>query len=91
MAQSNKFLRVSVVIFRVLAWVALALQVITGLMLLIGGGEPMLIGGVELPVRVVGLLNFVAAAMYFFSFWLMGSVVQLLLDIRSHLPGGTTS
>jgi hypothetical protein len=88
MAQPQKFLRISVKVFRVLAWIALALQTITGLILVIGGGEPILIGGIDLPARLVGALNFVAAALYFFSFWLMAGVIQLLLDIRAHLPGG---
>ena len=88
MAQPYKFLRVSAVVFKVLAWVAVAFQVVTGLVLIISGGEPVTIGNLELPVRVVGLLNFVAAGLYFFSFWLLRSVVQLLLDIRDHQPGG---
>jgi len=88
MAQPYKFLQVSVKVFRVLAWLALALQVITGLILLITGGEPVVIGGLDLPARLVGVLNLVAAALYFFSFWFMGSLIQLLLDIRSRLPGG---
>lgn len=87
MAQPYKFLRLGVVIFRVLAWVALALQVVSGLILVISGGEPVTIGGLDVPARVVGILNFVAAAMYFFSLWLMGSLIQLLLDIRSHQAG----
>ena len=82
MAQSYKFLRVSTVILKTLAWVAVAFQVVTGLILIIQGGEPVPIGTFELPVRVVGLLNFVAAGLYFFSFWLMKSVLQFLLDIR---------
>ena len=89
MAQPYKFLQVSATIFKVLAFVALVVQVATGLILLVRGGEPVLIGGVELPVRFVGALNFVTAAMYFFSFWLMGSLIRLLLDIRGQLPGGT--
>jgi hypothetical protein len=32
-------------------------------------------------------LNFVAAGMYFFSLWLMSSLLRLLLDIRDRLPG----
>ena len=82
MAQPYKFLRVSTVVFKVLAWVAVAFQVVTGLILIIQGGEPVPIGNLELPVRVVGLLNFIAAGLYFFSFWLLKSLVQLLLDIR---------
>lgn len=85
MAESYKFLRVSAVIFKVLAFVALIVQVVTGLILVVRGGEPVLIGGAELPVRIVGVLNFVTAAMYFFSFWLMSSLIRLLLDIRGQL------
>ena len=66
------------------------MQVITGLILVIGGGDPVLIGGIELPARLVGLLNFVAAAMYFFTLWLMSSLIRLLLDIRERLPGGAS-
>ena len=84
MAQSYKFLHVSTTVFKVLAWVAVAFQVVTGMILVIQGGEPVSIGNLELPVRVVGLLNFVAAGLYFFSFWLMKSLLQLLLDIREH-------
>ena len=88
MAKPYKFLRVSTTVFTVLAWVAVAFQVVTGMILIIQGGEPVSIGTLELPVRVVGLLNFVAAGLYFFSFWLMKSLIQLLLDIREHQPGG---
>ena len=89
MAQPQKFLKLGVKIFRVLAWVSLVLQVVTGLVLVIGGGDPVFIGGIDLPARLVGVLNFVAAALYWFSFWLMASLIQLLLDIRAQLPGGT--
>ncbi len=82
-----KFLRVSVVVFKVLAWVAVAFQVVSGLILLIGGGEPIIIGGIDIPARLVGVLNFVAAGVYFYSFWLMSKVLQVLLDIRGRLPG----
>ncbi len=88
MAQPYKFLGISTVVFKVLAWVAVAVQVITGLILVIGGGDPVNIGGIELPARLVGVLNFVAAGIYFFSMWLMSCLIQLLLDIRAQLPGG---
>ena len=87
MAQPYKFLRVSTTVFKVLAWVTLAVQVVTGLILVVGGGEPVFIGGIELPARMVGVLNFVAAGMYFFSLWLMSAVIQLLLELRERLPG----
>ena len=85
MGQSYKFLQVSATIFKVLAFIALVVQVVTGLILLIRGGEPVLIGGAELPVGLVGVLNFVTAAMYFFSFWLVSSLIRLLLDIRGQV------
>lgn len=88
MAQPYKFLGISTVVFKVLAWVAVAVQVITGLILVISGGDPVNIGGIELPARLVGVLNFVAAGIYFFSMWLMSNLIQLLLDIRAQLPGG---
>ena len=86
MGPSYKFLRVSVVVFKVLAWLALAVQSITGLMLIITGGEPVVVGGVDIPARVVGVLNFVAAGLYFYSMWLISSLVKLWLDIRENLP-----
>lgn len=88
MPQSYKFLRVSVVIFKVLAWLALAVQVITGLILVVTGGEPVFVGGVEIPARIVGILNFVAAGMYFFSLSLMSQLIKLWLDIRDAQTGG---
>ena len=87
MAQPYKFLRVSVTVFKVLAWVTLAVQVATGLILIVTGGDPVLISGLEVPARVVGALNFVAAGVYFFSLWLMSALVRLLLDVRDRLPG----
>ena len=87
MPQAQQFLQLSVKVFKVLAWIALGFQVITGAILIVVGGEPVFIGGVELPARLVGVLNFVAAGMYFFSLWLMSSLIELLLDIRKRLPG----
>lgn len=87
MNQSYKFLRVSVVAFKVLAWVSLVLQVVTGIILLVVGGEPVSIGGINVPARVVGVLNFVVAGMYFFFLWLMANLIRLWLDIRERLGG----
>ncbi len=87
MATSRKFLHVSVTVFKVLAWFALVVQVVTGLVLVIRGGEPVLIGGFDIPARVIGILNFVAAGMYFFSFGLMSHLIQLLLEVHERLSG----
>lgn len=83
-----KFLRASVKVFKVLAWVALGLQVITGVILVFGGGERVLVAGVDIPARVVGLLNFIAGGVYYFSLRLTAELIQLLLDIRDHQGGG---
>ena len=90
MAQPYKFLRVSVVVFKVLAWVSAVLLVGVGLYLVVAGGEPILVANVDVPARVVGILNFVTAAMYFFSFRLMSAVIAVLLDIRGRLPNGSS-
>jgi hypothetical protein len=85
---SYPFLRVSVVIFKVLAWVALVLQVAVGLYALIVGGEPVFLWGVTVPMRILGILNFVSAAVYFFVFRLASHLIRLWLDIADRLPAG---
>ncbi len=85
MMQPEKVLRIGVVVFKVLAWLSLATQVAMGLYLLIQGGEPILIGDFDVPARLVGVLNFLSAAIYFFSFWLTSCLLHVLLDIRSRL------
>ena len=86
MVQSGeKFLGVSVVVFKVLAWVSLVLQVVVGLILIVGGGEPVPIGGVDVPARLVGILNCVAGAIYFFMLLLAAHVIRLLVDLRNRV------
>jgi len=87
--QDYGFLRVSVIVFKVLAWIALALQVITGLILLVGGGPGVPVGGVEVPARLVGVLNVFAALIYFFLFMFVSNVTRLLLDVYTRLSGGS--
>ena len=89
MAQSHQFLRVSVMVFKVLAWVALGLLAITGLFVIITGGEPQVVGGAALSARAVGFLILIYGGTSFFSLWLMGSLLRLLLEIRDRLPGGS--
>ena len=75
--------KVGVTVFKVLAWVSLLIQGVLGIVLLVTGGDPVAVGGVEIPARVVGVLNCVAAGIYFFMLTLMASVLKLLLDIHS--------
>jgi heme A synthase len=85
MAQGQGFLRTSVRVFAILAWVSLGIQVIVGMAVLVLGGPPVPIGGAELPARVVGLLNFLAAAIYWFLFTYLSRLTKLLLEIHSSL------
>ena len=86
MKDSGKFLGVSVKVFQVLAWVSLVIQVVVGLIVLVVGGEPVLIGGVDVPARLVGILNCVAGIIYFFMLYLVSHVLRVLLDIRQQSP-----
>lgn len=80
--QAYGLLKKSATVFKVLAWVSLVLQVVVGVFLLIGGGQAVPIGGVDVPARVVGILNCVAGAIYFFLWLFLSQLVRLLLDIR---------
>ena len=82
-AKETGVLRLGVTVFKVLAWIALAVQGLMGLVLLVTGGEPVLLGGLDVPARVVGLLNVIAAVVYFFMFLLMSAVIRLLLDLHA--------
>ena len=83
--QRQEFLKVSAAIFKVLAWVVLVLQVGMGLILLIGGGPAVPIAGVEVSARIVGVLNFLAAAIYWFFFMFISKMTALLLDLYGHV------
>ena len=85
MKDARKFLAGSTVVFRVLAWVSLVLQVIVGLIVLVSGGEPVAVAGVDVPARVIGVLNCVAGVIYFFLMYFVAHLVHLLLEIRQQL------
>ncbi len=83
MKEGAQVLQVGVTVFKVLAWLSLVVQAALGIILLIAGGVPVPVGGVEVPARLVGVLNIVAAAIYFFMLFLIASVLRLLLDLRN--------
>ena len=85
MNKEYKFLKVGVTLFKVLAWLSLVLQVVVGLVLLVAVGPAVPIGGVNVPARVVGLLNCIAGAIYLFMLLLVANVIRLLLDIREQV------
>ena len=87
----EKFLRFSIKLFKVLAWVALIVQVVMGFILVVTGGEAVPIGGLDVPARVIGLLNLVAAVVYFFMFMLISAVIRLLVELHAQVTKGGSS
>ena len=84
-----KYLRVSAVVFKVLAWLSLAIQIIVGVILLVMGGPDVPIGGVDIPARLVGVLNCVGGAIYFFFLLLISKTLRVLLDVHQRVGGGS--
>ncbi len=82
MGDQYKLIHAGVVVFKVLAWVSLLIQGALGVYLLVTGGPPVPVGGVDVPARVIGILNLVAAGIYFFILLLVSAVLKLLLDLR---------
>ena len=82
MKSSAQFVGLGRKVFTVLAWVSLVLQVAAGIFVLVVGGEPVVIGGVDVPARLVGVLNCVGGVIYFFVLLLISHVLQVLLEIH---------
>lgn len=78
MEKKYKFLKVGSIIFKVLAWVALALGIISCVVIFIGGGTP------EAP-KFTGLIGLLLGAIYFFLFHVAGCVIRILLDIKEEI------
>ena len=78
-----KFLGTSETVFAVLAWVSLVIQVVVGLAVLVMGGPAIPIGGAEIPARIIGILNFVAAAIYWFLFMFISSLTRAFADVHA--------
>lgn len=90
MMQSRTFLKTSATVFAVLAWVSLVLQLVVGLIVLVMGGPPVFVGGAEIPARLVGVLNFVAAAIYWFLFMFISHATRALLDVHGKVTSGSS-
>ena len=91
MKQAYQLVQVGVTVFKVLAWLSLVIQAILGIILLVTGGAPVSVGGVDVPARIVGLLNCVAAGIYFFMLSLIAQLLRLLLDIHEHMSRGSAA
>ena len=82
MKHSAAFVGLGRKVLTVLAWVSLVLQVAAGIFVLVVGGEPVVIGGVDVPARLVGVLNCIGGVIYFFVLLLISHVLQVLLEIH---------
>jgi hypothetical protein len=80
--KSSDFAGIGAKVFTVLAWVSLGVQLIVGLIVLVMGGPPVPIGGADIPARLIGILNVIAAAIYWFLFMFIASVTRLLVDLH---------
>ena len=81
-----KLLKIARMIFKALGWVALALGVVTGAIVLItGGGAPTITPqGIEIPAtpRAAGLIFMVMGAFYFFILFTVSEIINILLDLK---------
>ena len=77
-----KFLGIASTIFKVLAWVILALGVVMGLLVLITGGGPTPAGVPPTP-RAAGLVFILMGAFYFLLMYSISEVITLLLDMNA--------
>ena len=81
MDKKYKLLEISSIIFKVLAWVSLAIGIVAAIVIFIGGGTP------EAP-RTTGFIGLLLGVVYFFIFLVTAEVIALLLEIRSKVEKG---
>ena len=81
MGKNYKLLEVSTIIFKVLAWVSLAVGIVASIVIFVGGGTP------EAP-RVTGFIGILLGVVYFFMFLVTSEIIALLLDIKSKVEKG---
>jgi len=81
MLSGVKFLGVSSKIFKVLAWIAGAVGIVSSLIIFIGGG-------VSNAPRATGFVGLLLGLTYFFIFTVASEVIALLLDIRAKVDKG---
>lgn len=78
MDKNYKVLEVSVIVFKVLSWVSLAVGTVAAIVIFVGGGTP------EAP-RATGFLGLLLGIVYFFLFIVSAEIIKLLLEVRSKL------
>lgn len=78
MARSQKFLNISSIVFKVLAWVSVALGLISAIVIFVGGGTP------EAP-KITGFIGLLLGVVYFFICFTASELIRVILEIRSKL------
>ncbi|MFC1807969.1 hypothetical protein ACFL0T_06355 [Candidatus Omnitrophota bacterium] len=81
-----KFLKVARTIFKVLAWLILAIAIVIGVIVLITGGSGVLApDGTIIPQtpRLAGLLFMAMGAFYFLILFALSEIIGILLDIKT--------
>jgi hypothetical protein len=73
-----KFLEIGAKVFKVLSWVSLAVGVVAGITIFIGGGTP------DAP-RLTGFVGILLGVVYFFIFFIASEIIKLLLEINDKL------
>ncbi|MBU4343287.1 MAG: hypothetical protein KKG21_04685 [Candidatus Omnitrophica bacterium] len=81
MVEKYKFLKISSVIFKVLAWVSVAVGIVSSIVIFVGGGTP------DAP-RSAGFIGLLLGVVYFFIFFTASEVVSLLLELSSKCEKG---
>ena len=84
MDKSYKFLGISAIIFKVLAWLSGVIGIISAIVIFIGGGTP------EAP-RMTGFIGLLLGLVYFFIFFTAAEVIALLLDLRNKADKGSSA
>ena len=74
MAEKYGFLKVSALVFKILAWAVVILGTLAFIVILVGGGTP------EAP-RFTSVLALALGAIYFFVFYTASEMIKLLLDL----------
>ena len=72
---NQKFLQIGSVIFKVLAWISVAVGVISAVVIFIGGGTP------EAP-RTTGFVGLLLGLVYFFLFFTASCLISVVLEIK---------
>ena len=75
------FLTLGSTIFKVLAWVSVALGLISAIVIFIGGGTA------DAP-RSTGLIGLLLGVVYFFIFYTASALITVLLEIRDSVNKG---